>query len=344
MLEVVFPPPVGGTPITGANYIAAIQAKIHVAINPLVTDAPYAHLDFPNIKNVGDSAIWLGETTYLDGLLGKGPSYVASIQDFSEQRLESLLPPEGTIVLRGGGNFGDLWKGNQRFRQRILRRYRDRPIIQMPQSIHFDHAENLEEAKRAIDGHKHFILMVRDNNSREYAEKHFDCRVVLCPDMAFAMGPLKTIGEPIFPILAMLRDDKEKAAADGAHPATNIPVEDWIAEEQGPVTAAARKGVLAALSTFDRAAIRIGKYHAMAEQRLARGVRQISRGEIIITDRLHVHIVSLLLGKPHAALDNSYGKISGFRDAFPEPAGLTFSTRSFAEAEAWARGLLSPGP
>ena len=36
----------------------------------------------------------------------------------------------------------------------------------------------------------------------------------------------------------------------------------------------------------------------------------------MITDRLHAHILCTLLDHPHIALDNSYGKLKGFIEAW----------------------------
>ena len=56
-----------------------------------------------------------------------------------------------------------------------------------------------------------------------------------------------------------------------------------------------------------------------------------------MTDRLHVHICSLLLGRPHAVLDNSYGKIRRFMDAFSGGTALSYRASSLADGVAWAR-------
>ncbi|HWH17573.1 MAG TPA: hypothetical protein VNT77_04435, partial [Allosphingosinicella sp.] len=42
------------------------------------------------------------------------------------------------------------------------------------------------------------------------------------------------------------------------------------------------------------------------------GIRLLSQGELGIYDRLHAHILGVLLDLPHVALDNSNGKISSF--------------------------------
>ncbi|MGH8471352.1 MAG: polysaccharide pyruvyl transferase family protein, partial [Gammaproteobacteria bacterium] len=62
-----------------------------------------------------------------------------------------------------------------------------------------------------------------------------------------------------------------------------------------------------------RAAARAGKtYNALARSRYRRGAKILSQGKLVITDRLHAHIISILLDIPHVALDNSYGKLGSF--------------------------------
>lgn len=319
-----------------ASYIAEMQQKIHAALGPLVPDIPYALLDFPDIRNVGDSAIWLGELAYFRKYFRRAPTYASVIGNFSPSALEQVVP-EGPIFLHGGGNFGDIWYGHQLFRERVLQQWPDRLIIQLPQSLHFDCTDRLEQAKRVIDSHRNFILLVRDEPSLDLAQKHFNCRTILCPDMAFSIGPVPSIGTPQFPILAMLRKDKEQIEANNAEVGHAIPCEDWITEANLPVRLAALGGILRGLPSLRKQDVRIAKYKAKALQRFRRGVRQLSRANIVITDRLHVHIISLLMDKRHAVLDNSYGKIGRFRAAFPEPPGLTYTASSYKDAEDWAR-------
>ncbi|TIO38875.1 MAG: exopolysaccharide biosynthesis protein, partial [Mesorhizobium sp.] len=97
----------------------------------------------------------------------------------------------GPIFIHGGGNFGDLWITHQDFRERVLEQFPNRRIIQFPQSIHYKSQERRERSARIIGGHKNFVLLVRDEESKAFAEKHFDCEVRLCPDMAFCIGALE---------------------------------------------------------------------------------------------------------------------------------------------------------
>ncbi|MEG8022012.1 polysaccharide pyruvyl transferase family protein [Sphingomonas aerolata] len=63
-------------------------------------------------------------------------------------------------------------------------------------------------------------------------------------------------------------------------------------------------------------------YERLARARVARGLTLLSRGRQIVTDRLHAHILALLLGIPHVALDNEYGKLSAYIAAWTAPSPL----------------------
>jgi exopolysaccharide biosynthesis predicted pyruvyltransferase EpsI len=295
-----------------------------------------AILDFPNIKNVGDSAIWLGEISYLNKKFHKKPSYVCRMmQDFSEADLRKQVPT-GPIFIHGGGNFGDIWGLHQEFREFLMETFPDRRIIQFPQSIHFEDKTKIESSARAIRKHGRFTLIVRDQESKEFSEKHFDCEVLLCPDMAYAIGALPP-RTPSIPVLAMLREDKERMSSRGDWNYPDIPKEDWITESASSVKRARIKGWLSAFRDFKPSERQFRRFDAAAHNRFERGISQIGRARAIVTDRLHVHICSMLLGRPHAVLDNSYGKIRRFIDTFYGENDLTYRATSLDDAVEWAR-------
>lgn len=299
--------------------------------------APLAILDFPDIRNCGDSAIWLGEIAWLWRQFGKQPSYVCRRADFAPENLRAAVP-EGPIFIHGGGNFGDIWIGCQNFREQVIETFPDRTIIQFPQSIHYSSMERADQTARIIEKHSDFILYVRDAASLEFAQRKFQCEVHLCPDMAFCIGPLANRPTSIS-VLAMLREDREKARNNDWH-WSEIPKEDWITERRHQryrVKLAKLKGMLmAGASSPSHRQFR--KLDAAAHQRFERGIRQISRAKSIVTDRLHVHICCTLLGLPHAVLDNSYGKISGHMDAFyPEGTEFIYRATTLQDAVDWAR-------
>jgi len=320
---------------SSAALVARLDGMIHDVLGPsLAQGAPIAILDFPDIRNCGDSAIWLGEMAWLRRRFGIEPSYVCREHDFSREALLKAAP-EGPIFIHGGGNFGDIWPGKQDFKEHVLESFPDRTIIQFPQSIHYMAQERIAQTARAIARHGNFKLFVRDMRSLEFAKRHFDCEVHLCPDMAFAIGPVAA-RSPKMPILAMLRNDQEKAdIGSWAYP--DIPREDWVTENRYKVKLTKLMAAIGAGAVSSA----VRKYRfldAAARQRFRRGIRQIERGRVLVTDRLHVHICATLLGRPHAVLDNNYGKISGLMESFYRGDNkLAERMDSLDEAVAWAR-------
>lgn len=295
----------------------------------------YALLDFPNYSNVGDSAIWIGALTLLRSLAGTNPAYVSTHRNLDDAALRAAVP-DGPIFLIGGGNFGDIWNHHQNFREGVIARFHDRPVVQLPQSIHYDDPARIAQTARVIAAHPDFTLLVRDTPSLELAREHFDCAVHLCPDSALAIGATRPAPASI-DVLAMLRTDREGTGCGAGQLPPGVIVDDWLEEDIGAVRRAKAAGAIRAWTALSPSATRARSYEAAARQRLERGLRQLSQARAIVTDRLHVHILSLLLGRPHAVLDNVYGKIGRFLDAFTGASPLVYRATDLADAVAWAR-------
>jgi pyruvyl transferase EpsO len=75
------------------------------------------------------------------------------------------------------------------------------------------------------------------------------------------------------------------------------------------------------------------------DNRLAIGKHVVSAGTVLITDRLHAHILAVLLGWPHVYLDNSYGKIDRFASAWGTRSPIARRAGSETEAVAIASEL-----
>lgn len=327
-------------PIRAEAHIARLQEIIHGVLRHVLPPGPLCLVDYPNHSNVGDSAIWLGEIRYLSKILGVRPAYCCGRTDYSEGELRDSAP-EGPILIHGGGNFGTLWPAYQEFRVALMERFPGRPIVQMPQSIHFSNDSAVADTARAIRKHGAFTLLVRDHVSFEFARAHFDCPVHLCPDMAFCLGRAHR-RSPIADLLCLLRTDKERKCTFHPPDHASAIMTDWLAEARSVRRGAKLHAfVRAVLSGGSGTARRQARYDAFALRRYRRGVRILSQGRVVISDRLHAHIISTLLDIPHVVLDNSYGKLSSFVSTWAgEVESLRFAG-STDEAVSHARQLLA---
>lgn len=297
--------------------------------------SPVALFDFPNYANVGDSLIWLGAELYLEA---NGNPVVAVAEASSDFGLLPDLSEDVVVVIQGGGNFGDLWPLHQEFREFILGKYRKNRVVQLPQSIHFESTAALDRSAAVMRAHRDFHLLVRDRQSFLKASAFSARPPLLCPDMAFLLQRVERVRPPSLPVLALLRSDKESAIPRGGALGAGFVVRDWVSEPLLP-------------SGFDRAAerdhapgsdyyrFRRYAYCQLARQRFHRGVDLLSQAAVVITDRLHAHVLCSLMRVPHVVIDNRNGKLGAFMDTWGAPQGLCRRAADVAEAKELVKSL-----
>jgi exopolysaccharide biosynthesis predicted pyruvyltransferase EpsI len=306
---------VEGSLETSRQAISRLQHVIDEVLTPLVPGRKCALLDFPHHPNVGDSAIWLGEQIFLSKL-GVKPVFVCAAGNCDWNAMARAIGPDGAILIHGGGNFGDVWPIHQQLREEVLDRFPDHRVLQLPQTVHFSDPNEANRTAAKIKKHGKFTLAVRDHKSLAFAQERFECNVVLCPDMAFCIGPIGAAESSDPRILLLLRSDKEKrdhSPADAMLQSPDLLCTDWLTESRTKTRLGARGRLFAdMLRGRTGPTLRGSYYSALATERVRRGFRQLASFRYIVSDRLHVHILSTLLGRHHALLDNNYGKLSSF--------------------------------
>lgn len=308
------------------NLMLSLQARISSSLMRAIgRDVKnVALLDFPHHANVGDSAIWLGEVAFLRSN-GLRSVYGCDHIKYDPKKLAKAVG-EGPILLHGGGNFGDVWPIYQQFRHMVIEAFPDNPIIQLPQTLHFSDLSGAHATRRLIERHRNFKLFVRDATSLAFAQEHFpSSRPELCPDAAFMLGRLESPVSATRDIVFLRRTDNEQrpewqAYINEASARQDMEVVDWLEEPFHPLFIAL--GAIRRLSTFSSSSHFIleaswnAAAHRLAMMRLQRGLAILGRGRVVITDRLHAHILASLLGRPHVVLDNNYGKLTSFIHAW----------------------------
>lgn len=292
-----------------------------------------AHVDFPNHSNVGDSAIWLGECVAFRRL-GKRVRYRCDIDSYDARALRSRLPA-GPILIHGGGNFGDLYPRHQDFRERLIEDFPDRIVIQLPQTVHFGDRRSLGRAKAKFEVAKEFTLLVRDRESCNVAEA-LGVRSILCPDAVHLLDRIERPRATDREIVWLARTDDE-ADGDMAPPVGVEPV-DWLDPSDTPAVERVSQWLRRRARDHPRERRWIGAVQArglesLARRRLTRGVALLARGRVVVTDRLHGHLLAMTLGIPSVVLDTRHGKLSRYVDAWTKDHAGVY--RAGSAAEAW---------
>lgn len=325
-----------------------LKQGLHTALGKLEPIEQCALIDYPEHLNLGDHLIWLGSVLYLTDVMKTKINYAASITDFSGSVMEKQVG-KAPIFFHGGGSLGDIWPNIQEFREQIIAKYRDRPIIILPQSIYFASDNNFKKAAKVFNAHPNLTLFTRDNYSYELALQYFDnCQVIKAPDMALqmlGMLGLSFSANHKFSILYHCRGDRELNQAHSSIPIEypNLVIEDWISykwvlgtQKPWPIQSIAqivREGWQRGLATPKEGMSRqmwqhshpyTAKFNTLYKPSMHRrswsfmhsGIYQFKQHNLIITNRLHGHILCVLLGIPHVFLPNSYHKNEGFYETW----------------------------
>jgi pyruvyl transferase EpsO len=282
----------------------------------LPVDRPILYLDYPIHLNIGDLLIMRGTERYFADfgyrILGR-----STCLNF-HRRIANRLTPDTTIVLHGGGNFGDLYPIHQRFRESVVERYRTHKIVVMPQTLWFGSQAALEASARIFQRHPDLTLFVRDRPSLALASGRFSDRVVLMPDMAHqlwdeATGRLQPTRRGT---LLLWRKDVEATAMP--HLAVAAAPIDWI--DLIPVWQRRVYGQIQRAHRYEGAIeLPLGAQRAwyVFHQRLIERMAGVFlQHDAVVTNRLHACIFAALLGRPVTFVDNSYGKLGNYFDAW----------------------------
>jgi exopolysaccharide biosynthesis predicted pyruvyltransferase EpsI/GT2 family glycosyltransferase len=304
---------------------------------------------YPDHWNVGDAAIWAG-TQALLSTLGVTVGYGCDPWSYDPDRLARSVP-RGPILLLGGGNLGDVYGGEQGLRIRILEDFPDRPVIQLPQSVWFRDPAARDAMAALLAGRRNTTLMLRDTQSLACARTHFPVRSLLCPDAALALdlAGVSRVGD--VPVVALWRRDVELDLPLPPLPSGSI-VTDWRSLETASASWSLRSRAFRAAvgdpppGDRGRALVRRaswqflpGLWDSLAEERTLRGCRLLSRGRVVITNRLHGHLLCMLLGIPHVICDTVNGKLSAYRQTWDTNDALVHVAATPAEAVAMAAAL-----
>lgn len=306
-----------------------LNDKIYSVLKNEIKEKKICLLDLPNYYNPGDQLIWEGNEQIFEKL-GVKIKYRSSLHFFNPLKVSK----SDCIVLQGGGNFGDLYSKHQKFREYIISTYPDNKIIILPVTIHFSNKINLTKSAKLFSKHKNLVICVRDNNSYKIVEDNFmSSKNYLLPDTAFAIENIEKniIKKPSNKVLFLRRTDKEKGKNSSKNTINLIKyldVSDWPTYDQREIKLSSHlfflylnRLILKCWKIFGlhwsekNDVYGIIKFHSK-ERQINSAVEFLNQYDLVISTRLHGHILACLLGIPNIMLNNSYGKNKNFYETW----------------------------
>ena len=266
----------------------------------------YALTPLPTCRNLGDHA----QTIAIRAWLARHYRHLPVIE-LDYRRTRHLLPalrwltgPDDILVLQSGGNMGDFRKPVETIRQLLIRTFTKNKIVSLPTTIHTDDSYQTNQQRemmiRVYQAHSKLIIFARDVVSERLAKQLLkDCHIILMPDFALSMPWNQYSHCNDTPhVLLCLRSDTE----------SELSVED---REN-------IKGMLPYCSEFFDTRTEVPIASDQQEAALNGVLDTIRRFDVVVTDRFHGLIFSVMLHKACVALASVDHKMIGgyewFRD------------------------------
>lgn len=280
----------------------------------------------PEHSNIGDAAITLGEIEFIRRYFPEYDFIELSKYDYEQWygRISGLIGADDIIFLQGGGNLGNRYIEEERLRRQVIQDFPNQKIVIFPQTIFFaDGQEGKDELAASADiynRHRDLTLFVRGKNSLDFAERYFpnvkshlmlDAALMLKSDFDFHREG----------VLLCLRAPEDEG---------RITYEQQVQIEEM---------VLAKGFTYTRSSNWYGGmpdkniYKDMRRQAVFDELQKYAKQKIVITDRLHGFIFSVLTGTPCIVLSSCDYKLDEFFAFFEDSNAVFFAGKDVNAVE-----------
>ncbi len=260
----------------------------------------------PNYFNLGDHAIYVAERLLLEKLFGKRIIGVSDeVLDLYKDKIIDIIPQDSIIFFTGGGNIGTLWLFVEERLRWLVNNFRKNKIICFPNTAYYDNnlSGNLELNKSisCFTKHKNILFCWREQYSAQFfKDKFFNLSFIVAPDMAFYLAlfyknflyKLYSKQTKCVNVLIMLRNDREQVFSNKT------------------VVADLKSAFMIQFSDMADVNKKIYTYQQSVRE-IKRKLTEIASAKIVITDRLHGIIFSLLVGTPCLVVNSLSHKIKG---------------------------------
>lgn len=302
------------TDIVNLNFAYSLGS---ISLKKLIQDLPNEPQRFymfgvPTYNNLGDQAIAYAEKSFFAKHFPE-MAYIEIPEPNTDQAIDdllSLLRSSDIIGYTGGGNIGSVYLNHEEPRRKVFSTFVNNKTISFPQSVNFEDneqgQEELQKSQEAYQKNPNLTVVARETKSLDYFKKNFDVNVIYTADIVLSLKP----NRPDFKrdgVLFIMREDSEKVTEDKLLEVLGQALDyvgNDVAQTDTVIPFKAYDGDEKTNTNLDQ--VRISERKWLLERKLD----QIKSSEVIVTDRLHGMIFSVITQTPCLVFDNSYGKAS----------------------------------
>lgn len=283
----------------------------------LGTPERVAVLDSPYDANVGNHMMWLSICQYLHER-GIKLAYSAHARTFDVDAMRHAIG-DAPVLFLGGVTVSRLWPHHADLKRKVASGCRKNKLLSLPATMLFADAEDAQVAGEIFAGHPDVTMLARDPVSAEQARAAFKdtVRVITAPDLAFRLAQQPRAAAPEHEISWLARDDLE---GSGFKPPSDVHVFDWTHRLRQDVPRLWAPMRLALALNPGRKLPRLGPlglpvngsiawlWERASMEALRYGNFALDSGRVLVTDRLHPHVLAALRRQPCVLLPDRFGK------------------------------------
>lgn len=194
------------------------------------------------------------------------------------------------------------------------------------------HYKDPNRLAKMVTAYKHndLTMMMRDYESLNYVKGNFTyAKAPFVPDSAFMLGVQLPNSDPVVDVLYLLRTDWETVVDYKSHSPKALADKHGLSSEvwdfpihSFPLHEHKNKTLIQDMGYIFPGRLQYHKFmpstEAITWYRTQIGNTMLSRGRVIIADRLHASVMATLIGRPVVYVDNSYRKTSRVRSSLSE--------------------------
>jgi exopolysaccharide biosynthesis predicted pyruvyltransferase EpsI/GT2 family glycosyltransferase len=278
----------------------------------------------PHHHNIGDTAITIGEYEFIKEYFSEYFIFELNIYHFESgyKIMQSIINNDDLIFLQGGGNLGNLYleSRDEEIRRKMVTDFPNNKIIILPQSIFFTDDEKgnqeLEISAEIYNRHKNLKLLVRGFVSLEFAKKHFyNVKMTDALDLVLMLETHFNFDRK--GILLCIKD---------------LTDESGLNEED-------HEEILKIVKKYDCMFEKsknhyTGNIHQSIRKKVVdEEIMKFARHKIVITDRLHGLIFSVITKTPCVFIGGYYYKQTEFANYFSDSNAVFFLGKDMSKLD-----------
>ena len=218
------------------------------------------------------------------------------------KKIRKNIGKDDLIFLHSGYHTTDLYMLEENLQRKVIEMFPDYRIVAFPQTIYYKEQKEQKKASQIYNSHPNITILCRDSTSYETAKKIFaNDKLYLFPDIVTTkIGNIKE-SDSRTGVLFCMRNDKEALYEKSEIAGLRKRIEKY---EKTDITD----------TTID---ISINEIRKNRKEILENIWKEYGRYKLVITDRYHGTIFSLIAGTPVIVLSSTDHKLKSGVEWFP---------------------------